>query len=235
MEFGTPQFWLAGLEIIVINILLSGDNAVVIALACRNLPDRQRRWGVFWGAIGAIVLRIVLTFFAVSLLKLPWLKLIGGVLLVWIGIKLIAEEDSEGSSEVQASDRLFAAVRTVIIADVVMSIDNVLGVAAAAKGSLLLLVFGLVISIPLVIGGAQLIMRMIERLPVLIVAGGGLLGFVAGELIVEDSAIVDWVHAHATWLTWVAPVAGVILVVGLAKWLQRRHADRRADATASPP
>ena len=224
MEFATPQFWLAGLEIIVINILLSGDNAVVIALACRNLPQKQRRWGIFWGAIGAIVLRIILTFFAVSLLKLSWLKIIGGVLLVGNAIKLIAEEEGEGGAEVAASDRLFAAIRTVIIADIVMSIDNVLGVAAAAKGSLLLLIFGLVVSVPLVIGGAQLIMRLIERFPILIVAGGGLLGYVAGELVVEDSAVIDWVHAHAAWLTWAAPIAGVVLVVGSAKWLQARRA-----------
>jgi YjbE family integral membrane protein len=226
MEIGTPQFWLAALEIVVINILLSGDNAVVIALACRNLPQHQRRWGVFWGAIGAIVLRIILTFFAVSLLQLSWLKMVGGVLLVWIGIKLIAEEDGEGGHDVQASDRLMAAVRTVVIADLVMSIDNVLGVAAAARGSLLLLVFGLVVSVPLVIGGAQLIMRLIERFPVLIVAGGGLLGYVAGELIVEDSAIVDWVHVHAPWLGWVAPVVGIALVVGAAKWLEARRRDK---------
>jgi YjbE family integral membrane protein len=226
MEIGTPQFWLAALEIVVINILLSGDNAVVIALACRNLPQHQRRWGVFWGAIGAIVLRIILTFFAVSLLQLSWLKMVGGVLLVWIGIKLIAEEDGEGGHVVQASDRLMAAVRTVVIADLVMSIDNVLGVAAAARGSLLLLVFGLVVSVPLVIGGAQLIMRLIERFPVLIVAGGGLLGYVAGELIVEDSAIVDWVHVHAPWLGWVAPVVGIALVVGAAKWLEARRRDK---------
>ena len=228
MEFGTPQFWLAGLEIIVINILLSGDNAVVIALACRNLPDRQRRWGVFWGAIGAIVLRIILTFFAVSLLELSWLKVIGGILLVWIGVKLIAEENGDDEHEVKASDRLLAAVRTVIIADIVMSIDNVLGVAAAAHGSLLLLIFGLVVSVPLVIGGAQIIMRLIERFPILIVAGGGLLGYVAGELIVEDSAIVGWVAAQAHWLDWAAPIIGVVLVIGLAKWLQRRHAARTA-------
>src|SRR5689334_11007546 len=225
MEFGTPEFWVAALQIVVINILLSGDNAVVIALACRNLPPAQRRWGVFWGAIGAIVLRILLTFFAVSLLKLSWLKIIGGALLVWIGVKLIAEEGGEGDHEVKASDRLLAAVRTVIVADIVMSIDNVLGVAAAAKGSLLLLVFGLVVSVPLVIGGAQLIMRLIERYPVLIIAGGGLLGFVAGELIVEDSAIADWVHVHAPWLGWVAPVAGVALVVGPAHWLGPRRRD----------
>ena len=226
MDIGTPQFWFAALEIIVINILLSGDNAVVIALACRNLPDRQRRWGVFWGAIGAIVLRIILTFFAVSLLELSWLKVIGGVLLVWIGIKLIAEDEGDGEHEVKASDRLLAAVRTVIVADVVMSIDNVLGVAAAAHGSLLLLIFGLVLSVPLVIGGAQLIMRLIERYPILIIAGGGLLGYVAGELIVEDSAIVGWVASHAAWLHWAAPIIGVALVIGLAKLLQRRHAAR---------
>jgi YjbE family integral membrane protein len=224
MEFGTPQFWLAGLEIIVINLLLSGDNAVVIALACRNLPPGQRRWGIIWGAVGAILLRIVLTFFAVSLLKLSWLKIVGGLLLVWIGIKLIAEEGGEGGSDIKASDRLWSAVRTVIIADVVMSIDNVLGVAAAAKGSLLLLVFGLVVSVPLVIGGAQLIMRLIERFPILIVAGGGLLGYVAGELIVEDAALVDWVHARASWLSWAAPLVGIVLVVGVSKWLRsRRH------------
>ena len=223
MDIGTPQFWLAALEIVVINILLSGDNAVVIALACRNLPPHQRRWGVFWGAIGAIVLRIILTFFAVSLLQLSWLKIIGGVLLLWIGIKLIAEEDGEGSTDVRASDRLLSAVRTVVIADLVMSIDNVLGVAAAAKGSLLLLVFGLVVSVPLVIGGAQLIMRLIERFPILIVLGGGLLGYVAGELVVEDSAIVDWVHVHAVWLSWAAPIAGVAFVVGSAKWLEARR------------
>jgi YjbE family integral membrane protein len=223
MDFGTPQFWLAGLEIIVINILLSGDNAVVIALACRNLPPHQRRWGVFWGAVGAIVLRIVLTFFAVSLLQLPYLKLIGSVLLVWIGIKLIAEEDAEEGHDVQASDKMFSAIRTVVVADLVMSIDNVLGVAAAARGSLLLLIFGLALSVPLVIGGAQLIMRLIERFPILIVAGGGLLGFVAGELMIEDSAIIDWVHAHAAWLSWVAPVAGIALVVGPAKWMQARR------------
>jgi YjbE family integral membrane protein len=227
MDLGTPQFWLAALEIIVINILLSGDNAVVIALACRNLPAQQRKWGVFWGAVGAIVLRIILTFFAVSLLQLSYLKIIGGLLLLWIGIKLIAEEDSEEGHDVQASDKMFSAIRTVVIADLVMSIDNVLGVAAAAKGSLLLLIFGLVVSVPLVIGGAQIIMRLIERFPVLIVAGGGLLGFVAGEIAIEDSAIVDWVHMHAAWLNWVAPVAGIALVIGPAKWLRARHAARQ--------
>ena len=222
MDIVTPQFWVAALEIIVINILLSGDNAVVIALACRNLPSGQRRWGIFWGAIGAIVLRIILTFFAVSLLKLPWLKIVGGIALVWIGIKLIAAEESD-DVEVKGSEQLLSAVWTVIVADVVMSIDNVLGVAAAAKGSLLLLVFGLVISIPLIIAGAQLVMKAIERYPVLIVAGGGLLGFIAGELIIDDTAISAWVDAKAPWLDWIAPIVGIALVVGPAKWLQARR------------
>jgi YjbE family integral membrane protein len=227
VELFTTQFWLASLEIIVINILLSGDNAVVIALACRNLPGRQRTWGVVLGAAGAIVLRIILTFFAVTLLGYPWLKLIGGILLLWIGVKLIAEEDGdeeEGEAKVQASDKLWAAVRTVVIADLVMSIDNVLGVAAAAKGSLLLLVFGLVVSIPLVIAGSQIILKLIERFPILILAGGGLLGYVAGEMIVEDQALEPWIGSHAHWLAWALPAAGVVLVIAVAKWLQRRQA-----------
>jgi len=226
LDFGTTQFWLAALEIIVINILLSGDNAVVIALACRNLPGRQRTWGIILGAVGAIVLRIILTFFAVTLLGLPWLKLVGGVLLLWIGVKLIADEEDgegEGEAKVQASDRLWAAVRTVVVADLVMSIDNVLGVAAAAKGSLALLVFGLVVSIPLVIAGSQIILALIERFPVLILAGGGLLGYVAGEMIVEDAALAPWIEATAPWLHWILPVAGIVAVIGVAKWVQRRH------------
>jgi len=232
VEFGTPQFWLAGLEIIVINILLSGDNAVVIALACRNLPEKQRRWGIFWGAFGAIALRIVLTIFAVSLLTLPWLKLIGAVLLLWIGVKLIADESGEGGHEIKATDQLFAAVRTVIIADLVMSLDNVIGVAAAAKGSLTLLIFGLVLSIPLVIVGSQLIMKAIERFPILIVAGGGLLGYVAGEMAVTDTAIADWINANAHWLHWGLPVAGIVLVVGVARLLQARAGHKAVEPPA---
>jgi YjbE family integral membrane protein len=225
MELGTPQFWLAGLEIIVINILLSGDNAVVIALACRNLPHNQRRWGIVWGATGAIVLRIILTFFAVKLLALPYLKIVGGALLVWIGIKLIAEDEEEGH-EVQASDRMLAAVKTVIVADLVMSIDNELAVAGAARGSLVLLIFGLVVSIPLVILGAQLIMKMIERVPILVLAGGGLLGYVAGEMVVQDPALEHRIAAGPHWLHWAIPLAGILLVIGTAKALERRRPAR---------
>jgi len=221
LEFGTPQFWVAAFEIVVINILLSGDNAVVIALACRNLPERQRRWGIIWGAAGAVLLRIVLTFFAVSLMKLPWLNLIGGVLLLWIGVKLIADEEGDEHA-VQAADKLFVAVRTIIVADLVMSLDNVIGVAGAAKGSVVLIVFGLVVSVPLVVVGAQLIIKLIARFPVLVVAGGGLLGFVAGEMMIADTAVAEWINARASWLHWAGPVAGIVVVVGAAQVLRRR-------------
>ncbi len=227
MEFGTPQFWIAGLEIIVINILLSGDNAVVIALACRNLPHKQRKLGIFYGVIGAVVLRVILTFFAVKLLQLPYLQLIGAALLLWIGVKLIAEDEGDGE-EIEASDKLISAVKTVIIADLVMSLDNVIGVAGAAKGSLTLLIFGLVISIPLVVLGAQLIMKLIERFPILVIAGGGLLGYIAGEIAVSDSAVRDWIAATAPQLHWIAPTVGVILVVAIGMWLSRRQREGAA-------
>ena len=222
MEFGTPQFWVAALEIIVINILLSGDNAVVIALACRNLPPRQKWLGIFWGVVGAVVLRVVLTFFAVQLLLLPYLQLVGAALLIWIGIRLIAEEDGDGP-EIEASDRLTAAVKTVIVADLVMSIDNVIGVAGAAKGSLVLLIFGLVVSIPLVVVGSQLIMKLIERLPWLVIAGGGLLGYIAGEIATEDVSVKPWIAANAPVLHYVAPAAGIVIVIAVGLWLTRRH------------
>jgi len=222
LQFGSPQFWVAALEIIVINILLSGDNAVVIALACRNLPKKQRKLGIFYGVIGAVVLRIVLTFFAVQLLLLPYLQLIGAALLVWIGIKLIDEDDGGDDPAVQASDRLLAAVKTVIVADLVMSLDNVIGVAAAAKGNVVLLVFGLVVSIPLVVIGSQLIMKLIERLPWLVVAGGGLLGYIAGEIATHDTAVKPWIDARIPELHWIVPVAGVAVVVAGGMWLARQ-------------
>src|SRR6266568_4066590 len=210
-EFVRPQFWLAVVQIIIVNILLSGDNAVVIALACRNLSRRQRRHGIFWGVLGAIVLRIVLTFFAMSLLVNPYLKLVGGALLVWIGIKLIAEEDTEHN--VKASDRLLAAIWTIIVADLVMSLDNVMGVAAAAKGSVPLIVFGLIISIPIVVFGSQIIMRIIERFPILVLAGGGLLGYIAGEMAVDDPAVRPWIAANVAHITWFFPLIGFAFVV----------------------
>ena len=220
------QFWDGLLKIVVVNILLSGDNAVVIALACRSLPDKYRNTAVLAGSAGAVGIRVLFCVIIAWLMAIPAIKLIGGVLLLWIGVKLIADEDGEGEGEdgnakAAASDRLWGAVRTVVVADLVMSIDNVLGVAAAAKGSVVLLVFGLVVSIPLVIAGSQVILKLIERFPVLILAGGGLLGWVAGEMMVEDAAIAPWIGAHAHWLEWLVPVAGVLVVIGVARALRR--------------
>ena len=227
MEFGTPQFWVAGMEIIVINILLSGDNAVVIALACRNLAPRQRRLGIFWGVIGAVILRVILTVFAVALLQMRYLQLAGAALLLWIGIKLIAEDD-DGDHEVEASDKLISAVKTVIVADLVMSLDNVIGVAGAAKGSVVLLTFGLVVSIPLVVVGAQLIMKLIERFPILVIAGGGLLGYIAGEIAVDDAAVKPWIEVQLPQLHYIAPIVGIAVVVGIGMWLTRRAKEQGA-------
>jgi YjbE family integral membrane protein len=227
-ELLTLPFWVAVVEIIAVNILLSGDNAVVIALACRNLSPKQRRVGIFWGVLGAIVLRIVLTFFAMGLLVYPWIRLIGGALLVWIGIKLIAQED-EGEHKVKASDQMLTAVWTIIVADLVMSLDNVVAVAAAAKGSIELLIFGLVISIPIVIVGSQIIMALIGRFPVLVFAGGGLLGYIAGEMIIEEPVLKPWLRENATGLADLTPpvLFGLVVIAGV--WLVRRRRRTRED------
>ena len=219
-ELLTPQFLLSVLEIILINILLSGDNAVVIALACRNLPDKLRRQGILWGVLGAIILRVILTYFAMSLLNYPWLKLIGAVLLIWIGIKLIVG-DEHAEHEVKSSNRLISAIWTILIADLVMSLDNVMAVTAAAKGDLPLIIFGLVISIPLVIIGSQIIMRLIERLPWLVPAGGGLLGYIAGDLATDDPVVAPWIELQAPIVDWLAPFIGIAVVVIPGLWLAR--------------
>jgi len=225
-DFNTPQFWVAVLEIITVNILLSGDNAVVIALACRNLSPKRRRQGILWGVLGAIVLRIGLTFFAMTLLVNPYLKLIGGALLLWIGVKLVAEED-EGDHNVKASDRLMSAIWTIIVADLIMSLDNVMAVAAAAKGSVPLIVFGLAISIPIVIIGAQVIMHLLQKYPILVIGGGGLLGYIAGEMAVEDPVVAPWIAENAPQLPSIAPLVGFAAVVAAGMWLIRRKARAR--------
>ena len=221
--FYTSQFWADVFKIIVIDLLLSGDNAVVIALACRNLPPQQRRKGILFGVGGAIGLRIVLTFFAVGLLALPYLKLIGALLLLWIGIKLIMPEEEHSADNIKADTRLFGAVKTIIIADFVMSLDNVLGVAAAAKGNVSLLVFGLLVSIPLIAWSSQLVLKLIDRFPLIIYAGGALLGYVAGEMLVSEALFATLIEAHHT-LHWLIPVACALLVVIFGKWLAMRKA-----------
>src|SRR5919204_999092 len=189
-ELATQAFWLGLLKIIGVNIILSGDNAVVIALAARSLPAKQQTQAVIWGSGAAIVMRILLTLFAVALLTLPWLKIIGSLLLFWIGVKLLIPEEDE--EEIEASDKLLTAIKTILIADLVMSLDNVIAVAAAAGGSVVLLILGLAISIPLVIFGATLLLKLMERFPIIITVGAGLIGWVAGEMLVADAALSHW-------------------------------------------
>ncbi len=220
--FSAPQFWADVLKIIMIDLLLSGDNAVVIALACRNLPPEQRRKGILFGVGGAIGLRIVLTFFAVGLLALPYLKLVGALLLIWIGIKLILPEDEHTEGNIKADAQLLGAIKTIIIADFVMSLDNVLGVAAAAKGNVSLLVFGLLISIPLIAWSSQLVLKLIDRFPYIIYAGGALLGYVAGEMLVSEALLAPLVEAQHQ-LHWLIPALCALLVLVIGKWLAMRR------------
>ena len=215
-EFASQVFWLNLLKIIGVNIILSGDNAVVIALAARSLPQRQQKAAVLWGSGAAVLMRIILTVFAVALLTLPWLKIIGSLLLFWIGIKLLVPEDAD--EDISASDNLMAAIKTILIADLVMSIDNVIAVAAAAQGSLTLLILGLGISIPLVIFGSTMLLHLMERWPVIITIGGGLLGFVAGEMLVTDPALKGWLTGLGVAFEGEKPMVGGIsleIIVGL--------------------
>lgn len=195
--FMHADFWIAVGQIIMIDILLGGDNAVVIALACRKLPPAQRTKGIMWGTAGAIGLRVILIFFALTLLAIPFLKLVGAALLVWIGVKLLAPEDEDGHGDIQASDKLWAAVKTVIVADLVMSVDNVIAIAGAAEGAggdhkMPLVVFGLLVSIPIIVWGSQLVIKLMDRFPVIIVAGGMLLGWIAGTMAVTDPAVLGY-------------------------------------------
>ena len=236
-ELLTSQFWLGLGAIIWVNIILSGDNAVVIALAARSLPAHQQRRAVIWGAAAAVVLRIVLTIVAVELLKLAYLKLLGGVLLLWIAVKLLVPED-DGGDGVKSSSNLLAAIKTILIADLVMSLDNVIAVAAVAKGSIVLLVLGLLISIPLVVFGATMLMKLMETYPVIITVGAALIGYVAGEMLVTDPVVIEWFRVNAHWMIdfelfsvfgrkfelSAAGLAGAVLVVAVGKWLGSRQA-----------
>ncbi|MFT3802228.1 MAG: TerC family protein [Burkholderiaceae bacterium] len=237
MEFGSTEFWVALGKIIWINILLSGDNAVVIALAARALPAKQQKQAIAIGSGAAIVMRIVLTIVAVQLLTLPWLKVVGAALLIYIGVSLLMPEDHEDGGGKASNAGMLAAVRTILIADLVMSLDNVLAVAAAANGNMPLLIIGLAISIPLVIFGSTLLLKVIERLPVIVWLGAALLGYIAGEIFVTDPAT----HATMTELATsyglsesalhhLAGAVGAVLVLVIAKVLQMRHAAKSAHA-----
>jgi YjbE family integral membrane protein len=233
MEFASPDFWVALVQIIGINIVLSGDNAVVIALAARSLPAEQQKKAVAWGSGAAVVMRIVLTIVAVQLLTLPYLKLVGAGLLLWIALQLLLPED-EGEGHGTASGNLAAAIKTILIADLVMSLDNVIGVAAAAKGSITLLVAGLAISIPLVIFASTLLLTLMTRFPIIITVGAALLGWVAGEMAISDPAVKVWIDANMAFLHYVAPALGAAGVVVVGTFLARRKEARQTESGHEP-
>jgi YjbE family integral membrane protein len=247
-EMQQTAFWVALGKIMWINILLSGDNALVIAMACRGLPPRQRFWGMVLGAGVAVLLRIIFTFIVVTLMALPYLKLVGGLALLWIAAKLLVPEHEDEEGGVDAAAHLWAAVRIVAIADIVMSLDNVIAVAAAANGSVPLLVIGLAISIPLIVAGAALIMALLTRLPILVWAGAALLGWIAGDVIATDPAIepklsalfsgpvgtkldsilaaINIAHGHSS--EFVLAVLGVIVVLVVGGIWRKRTSQKMA-------
>jgi YjbE family integral membrane protein len=229
----TSAFWLSLLAIIGVNILLSGDNAVVIALASRSLPDQQKKQAIIWGSVAAIAMRVVLTLFAARLLELPWLKMIGAVLLLWIGVQLLDEE--EENSDIKAHTSIFAAIRTILVADLVMSLDNVLAVAGAAntappEARTMLLIIGLALSIPIVVFGSSIVLWLMERFPIIVVLGAMLLGWIAGEMLSDEPGMESVVHMTSA-LHYTFAAVGAVLVLAIAK-LRKRRALARESAQA---
>jgi len=227
MDLMSGAVWGALGAIVVANILLSGDNAVVIAMAARSLPPGQRRKAIFWGSAAAIVLRIVLTVVAVEILQLPYLKIAGAIALLWIGVQLLVDSEEE-ENEVKAPGTLAAAIRTILVADLVMSIDNVIAVAGAADRAppdyrIPLLIVGLAMSIPLIIVGSTVLMTVMERLPIIITLGAGLLGYLAGEMLATDPALANWFHASVPHAEQVFGAIGAVAVVAVGQWLHRRQ------------
>ena len=219
-----PEALVSLVQIMIINVVLSGDNAVVIALACRKLSPKHQKQAFIWGSVGVVVLMVALTAIVVWLLKLPYLEIAGSLMLAWIGIKLLAAEEEGDDGGVEQKSTLMAAIRTIIIADMIMSLDNVLAMAGAAKGHLWMLVVGLVITVPVILFGSALLMKLMERFPVFVLVGAGLIGWVAGEMIISDPAIKDWIDANAEWMHWAAPVVFTVLVIGTGKFLERMAA-----------
>lgn len=231
-ELITTMHWGAVAQIIMIDILLGGDNAVVIALACRNLDPHQRRQGIFWGVFGAIALRVVLITCAVYLLQLPLLKVVAGLLLIWIGVKLLIPHDEE-DKHIEASTKVLSAIKTIIVADLVMSIDNVIGIAGAAQAAhehhqTLLIIFGLIVSVPFIVFGSQIILKVFDRFPFIITLGGALLGWIGGGLIVSDIFMVEHIP-QTNAVHYGACIIGAALVVLLARmWVKRQKAKKAA-------
>jgi YjbE family integral membrane protein len=230
-QFFSPTFLIAVGQIILLDILLGGDNAVVIALACRKLDPAQRIKGIVWGTAGAILLRVILIFFALTLLQVPYLKLVCAGLLVWIGVKLLIPEEEDHSS-VESSDRLWAAVKTVIVADLVMSIDNVIAIAGAAEGAgsdhkMPLVVFGLLVSIPIIVGGSQLVIKMMDRFPFFVTAGGMLLGWIAATMAITDPSVMPHLQPSAL-LSYSCGAVGALIVLVVGKFMVSRNRDPEA-------
>jgi YjbE family integral membrane protein len=225
-EVQQAHFWTGLLQIIIIDILLSGDNAVVIALAVRSLPVDKRRQGIIFGTGAAIILRVIFAAFVVYLLEVPFLKLIGGGLLLWIAVKLLVPEHSEGDDGVAAAENIWQAIRTIVIADAVMSLDNVVAIAAAAHGSLLLLVLGLLISIPLIIFGSTLILGLVDKYPIIVQAGAALLGWIAGHIMLTDPVVVKYIGVVPTWADYATRIACALAVLLIAKLILQRRAAR---------
>lgn len=236
LEFFETLHWGAVFQIILIDILLGGDNAVVIALACRNLQPKQRMQGILWGTAGAIILRVLLIAFALTLLGIPFLKLVGGALLVWIGVKLlIPDEDEHGN--IKGGSSIWSAVKTILIADFVMSLDNVIAIAGAAQNThldhqLYYVIFGLVVSVPIIIWGSTLVLKLIDRFPIVVMFGAALLGWIAGGMLVTDVFVVEKFGPISGTTKIAAEVIGAILVVALGKWLGSRKSAAAKEGTA---
>jgi len=221
-DFTSSLFWIAVLQIIAIDIMLGGDNAVVIALACRKLPPKQRQKGIFWGVVGAIGLRVVMIFFALQLLAVPYLKIVGALLLLWIGIKLLLPEHGDEHGNIDGGTTLMAAIKTIVVADAVMSLDNVIAVAGASHGSMVLVTFGILVSIPIVVWGSKLVLTLMDRFPIVITLGAALLGWIAGGMLLTDLAMPADVRNMVPYANYVFAAVGAVLVVAVGKWLASR-------------
>lgn len=223
MNLFSVQALSAVLSIIMINLILSGDNAVVIALASRNLPGNLRNKAIFWGTFGAVVVRVILTIAILWLMKIPFMQLFGGILLVWIAYKLLAEEENHDETNIKGSKSLLRAIQTIIVADLVMSLDNVLAIAAAAQGHIPLIIVGIAISIPIMVFGSTLIMKLMERFPIIIQVGVAILAYTAGEMILDDKKVHDWIAPNLDFLEWVIPLGLIVLVLFFGNLAKRKN------------
>jgi YjbE family integral membrane protein len=231
---GMSQAVIALVQIMLINVVLSGDNAVVIALACRRLSPAHQRQAFIWGSVGVVVLMVGLTACVVYLLSLPYLEIVGSILLLWIGVKLLVAEEEGGDGKVAQKATLVAAIRTIIIADMIMSLDNVLAMAAAAKGHLWMLIAGLVVTVPVILFGSALLMKLMERFPIFIMIGAALIGWVAGEMIISDPAIKAWIDANMASLHTISPIVCAVGVIAIGKALEHRASKKGAPDVALP-